>query len=75
MFINEEASIVIAPTVYCVFSPDGHAPKKIHSSFESAKEEAKRLATKNPNRKFYIMKSHSVFFNVHEPKLFYGTTG
>lgn len=41
--------------IFCVFNPDGRAPKYKHSSEGSAKMEAVRLARENPGQKFFVM--------------------
>ena len=43
--------------IWVVYNPDGRAPHYTHQSFESAKQEAKRLARNNPDQRFFVMES------------------
>lgn len=43
--------------IWVVYNPNGRAPHYKHTSFESAKQEAKRLARQNPDQRFYVMES------------------
>lgn len=61
--------------VYCVFNPAGAGvPRFPHPTYDSAKNEAKRLARLNPEQKFYVMESvgmavrNEVSYYVHEDK-------
>ncbi len=40
-----------------VWNPNGRAPSYHHASRQSADEEAKRLAEKNPGHQFIVLKS------------------
>ena len=42
---------------WMVWSPTGNTPKYKHVSHGQAMNEAKRLATKNPNSKFYVLEA------------------
>ena len=42
---------------WLVWRPTGNAPRKRHASHEEALIEAKRLATANPNSKFYVLEA------------------
>ena len=43
------------PPFWLVWCPDGRAPVYRHPSYESARAEAERLATGNPNKIFYVL--------------------
>lgn len=43
--------------IWVVFNPNGRAPTYTHQSYDSAKQEAKRLARMNPDQSFYVMES------------------
>ena len=40
---------------YLVYSPKSGAPYVVHSNMKVAYDEARRLATKNPNQRYYIL--------------------
>lgn len=45
-------------TFYVVYSPTGATPPRVHhATFESAKQEAARLARLNANQKFYVLQA------------------
>lgn len=44
---------------WLVWNPEGNAPKHRHGSESSATKEAERLATLNPNARFYVLKALS----------------
>ena len=58
--------------IWVVYNPAGRAPSFTHSTYESAKAEAKRLARLNPDQNFHVMESvgiarkNDVSFYVHE---------
>lgn len=43
--------------IWVVYNPQGRAPTFTHTSYESAKTEARRLARANPEQRFYVMES------------------
>lgn len=43
---------------FIVWNPEGENPKYRHSNFESAREEADRLALSNPDQEFYVLEAH-----------------
>lgn len=43
--------------IWLVFNPDGRSPTFVHQSYESARDEAKRLARNVPDQTFYVMES------------------
>lgn len=61
-----------AEKIWVVYNPQGRAPSYMHTSYESAKTEAKRLARINPDQSFYVMESvglarkNDVSFYAHE---------
>jgi len=44
-------------TTYYVFNPGNNTPAIAHSTYESARKESMRLATKNPNKKFLVLQA------------------
>lgn len=42
---------------WLIWNENGHAPTKKHSTWESARNEARRLAMVNPGEKFHILGS------------------
>jgi hypothetical protein len=43
--------------IWVVYNPQGRAPTFTHISYKSAKTEARRLASCNPDQRFYVMES------------------
>lgn len=43
------------PQLFLVWRENGPSPRYKHSSFESAKSEASRLALANPGTRFYVL--------------------
>lgn len=42
---------------FFVWNPVGHQPRFVHTDYESALTEAKRLARSNAGEKFYVLKT------------------
>lgn len=43
--------------IWVVYNPNGRAPTHTHHSYDSAKQEARRLARLNHDQPFYVMES------------------
>jgi hypothetical protein len=54
---NERVNDMNNEKFWCVFNPEQSAPKYVHISEQSAKNQAKRLARLNPEQRFYVMES------------------
>lgn len=61
--------------IWCVFQPQGKAPRATHHTIDAAINEAKRLAELNPGSEFYVMEScgvaikQSVSYYPHRDKI------
>ena len=54
--VNKDINMANEKSGYYVWKLGGPIPTKLHECFDSAKEEAKRLAAKNPDSQFQILR-------------------
>lgn len=54
-------------TFWMVWNKDGGAPSKTHASLAKATKEAKRLARRNPGRKFIVLGAVEKYWTLVPP--------